>query len=826
MGEAYRARDTRLDRDVAIKVLPAHVQDHPQLKERFQREARVISRLSDPHICTLHDVGSEDGVAYLVMELLEGETLALRIEKGPLPLEEVIRYGAEIARALEHAHRYGIVHRDLKPGNVMITKNGAKILDFGLARSTSPAADATAEMALTQTGAVVGTMQYMSPEQLEGREADTRSDIFALGLILYEMATGNRAFAELDLPRMWPPALDRLVRLCLRKDRDERWQNALDLALQLEAISDQPEAPKRIGNRWLIPLAIAIALAGLAGGLLLRRGRAPAAPVRFEIFPPDGAFVPLHRQNSLLALSPDGTKLALVLAVDRTTRLWVRSLDSGEAKFINGTDGATSPFFSPESRFLGFQANGRLMKVDLAGGAPQTICRIATTGATADWGADGTILFTENAGAPGIVKRVPSAGGEPVEILSIPTQQQPRDVMRYRHPQFLPDRKHFIVWRRGPGLTGRGIEVRSLDRSVSKEVVAEAAKPRFVAPDLILNVREGTLLARRFDAGDLEVRGEPEAIASPVHHVAPTGVAIFDATPTTIAWQPQGAANELVWLDRNGNAIGKVGEVDGYQQPAVSPDGRRVAVSVVDSKGGFADIWFYDLERGGRDLITRQTGQEVTPIWSPDGSRIAYAADREGPPHLYMMSLDDRDKEVRLVGPDLVQTPSDWSPDGKEILFSKRTATGASDIFLVTVSDKVVRAVIASDADERDAHFSPDGRWIAYTSNESGRAEVYLASLQNAKQRVRVSREGGTAPRWCGPEFCYVNEKGELLALPVRRGARPEFGEPRTIARLEGASSAETDDDYSYDRRSGRFLVNRARSGRLAVPVNVIVNWR
>jgi Tol biopolymer transport system component len=862
MGEVYRARDTRLDRHVAVKVLPSHLSESAHLRERFEREARAISKLSHPHICTLHDVGRHDGIDYLVLELLEGETLAERLTRGPLSLNQVARYGAEIARALGLAHREGVVHRDLKPGNIMLTKAGAKVLDFGLARYATPvsltsqlSALPTEHKPITEEGSILGTLQYMSPEQLEGREADSRTDIFALGAILYEMTTGRPPFQAKSkasliasimehepasiaaMQPMSPPALDRIVHVCLKKDREERWQSAHDVALQLEAITEAPEVQRPSRAKWIATAAAAMAglLVGVfaARALWMRQGSNVGRPVHLSLLPPENAAVPLHiRQDTLLTVSPDGRNVAAVVTVGGQTHLWLRTIESDESRMLPGTEGGASPFWSPDSQMIGFHSRGGLRKIDLGGGPPQTICAISKTGAVADWGADGTILFVENAGARGVVKRVPAAGGKPVEVGALPPSPNPR--ARWRNPQFLPDGKHFLASARfgGTKTPVRGFYVRSLDGKLTKRLFEYAhSKVTFVSPDLLVFVREGALMAQRFDLRRLETVGDPMPVASPVHYFEPTGAALFDVSETVLAYQPTAAANQLVWVDRSGAVVGSVGGVDAFQAPSVSPDGRMVAVSTADSKTGFADIWIYDLSRGFRNRISPRVGFESFPVWSPDGSRIVYAADRAGPPHLHLVLLSDPEVEERLTEPDTIQTPTDWSADGKWIVFSKDSVTAGSDIWLLPLGgDRKPVPLIAGDADERDARFSPDSRWIAFTSDETGAAEIYLAALERPRLRVRVSIEGGNGPRWSadGTELYYINRRDELMSVPVRRGAQLDFGTPRVLARLEGsrAASSEIDEDYTLDHRTGRFLINRANTGPLAVPVKVIVNWQ
>ncbi|HEY0593085.1 MAG TPA: protein kinase [Thermoanaerobaculia bacterium] len=854
MGEVYRARDTRLDRTVAVKILPDEPSRSGELRARFEQEARAISSLNHPNICTLHDVGRHDGIDYLVMELLDGETLADRLMRGPLPLAQVIRYGAEVARALAQAHRRGIVHRDLKPGNIMLTPRGAKVLDFGLAKATDEAGGATLvsdaltrQKPVTAEGTLLGTIPYMAPEQVEGNAADARSDIFALGAILWEMATGKRAFGGKSrasviasilehepepvsaLIPLSPPALDRLIRIALRKDPEARWQNADDVALELEAVAEEGERSPTGRRRWVAVAALAgilgIAIGALAGWRSGARRNGERQPLKLSFFPPEGEFIPLHRQNVLLAISPEGRRVAFVGGAGGGSRLWIHSLDTGANEILPGTEGAASPFWSPDGTAIGFYAAGMLRRVDLGTKSVQGICSVSKTGAVSDWGPDGTILFVENAGAPGIVKRVKATGGTPAAVGGRPTAD-PRT--RWRNPEFLPDGKHFLAITNLIGPV-RAVYVRSLDGTMSKRLIETDSKVLFAPPHWIVQVRDGVLVARRLDLDRLAVSGDPITLAPAVHYFKPTGAALFDVSETTLVYQSQAAANQLVWLGRDGSAAGVLGEIEGLQAPAISHDGASVAVSIPDSKAGFADVWVYDLRRGFRNRVTQRDRFESFPIWSPDDRRLVFSADRRGPPHLHTLDLASQ-KEAELTGADVIQVPTDWSHDGTRIAFTKISVERGADVWMLPLATRKPQLVAGGDADERDGRFSPDGRWIAFTSDDTGKAEIYVVAADRPLSRSRVSPAGGKGARWNGEgsEIFYINGQSELVSVPVTRRAESlEFGAPRVLTKLEGtrASSAEIDEDYSYDPVSGRFLLNRANTGRLSVPTEIVLDW-
>src|SRR5271163_702016 len=764
MGEVYRAIDTRLDRTVAIKILPAHLSSNPEAKQRFEREARAISSLNHPNICTLYDVGHQDGTDYLVMEFLEGETLADRLVKGPLPPDQVLKYGIEICEGLEKAHRGGVTHRDLKPGNVMLTKTGAKLMDFGLAKSASlPGAAASAltltgpvaSRPLTQEGMVVGTFQYMSPEQIEGKEADARSDIFALGAVLYEMATGKRAFegksttsviaAILErnpppisaLRPMFPRALDNVVKTCLDKDPDERWQSARDLRTSLKWIAEGNGAgassavkhdPWRERAAWMLALALLCGLAFFAAG----HYRAPSAsdPVRFSVNPPEKAVfsgppnitVPVPQ----FALSPDGRAIVFVAnSSGADPVIWLRSVDQVTARPLPGTEHAQLPFWSPDSRWIGFFAEGRLKKISVAGGPVQVLADVADAFG-GSWGADDSIIFAKLSSA---IFRVSSGGGTVTAVTKVDTIMN-----AHRWPQFLPDGRHFLFHVQSGDPEHRGIYVGSLDGGTQNFLVHTESSALYASPGYLLYVDGDTLLGQTFDTAHLELKGEPFTVAE---HVGRSTGFNIGASASGTGMLAYAAAilqrGRLTWFDRAGNSLNSVGVEGDYSDFRLSPNGQTLAASLVDPKTWNPDIWLIDLMRGGPSRFTLTFGSTLNSasVWSPDGTRIVFRTNRNGQTELYAKSAAGGGNEEAVLtnetqhragmdSPNLVC--SDWSPDGRYIIGSVPQRSTGEDIWLIPLgADKKPFKLLGPPSDLIHANFSPDGRYVAYSSNESGR---------------------------------------------------------------------------------------------------------
>jgi serine/threonine protein kinase len=867
MGEVYKAKDTRLDRTVAVKVLPQHLSASSEVRQRFEREAKTISQLSHPHICALYDVGNQDGVEYLVMEYLEGETLAERLLRGALPTEQTLRYGIEIADALDKAHRQGIVHRDLKPGNVMLTKSGVKLLDFGLAKAVQPAASAspltslpTQAPALTAEGMILGTFQYMAPEQLEGREADARTDIFAFGAVLYEMATGKKAFSgssqaslisailrDEPLPisqvqLMAPPALDRLVRGCLAKNPEDRWQSAGDVGKQLKGIAEGSEAVlpgsgiarRRKGRERLAWLSFAAAaLAALLLALLpLRQRPAPSARFESSILPPEkNHFV---FRGSPLAVSPDGRRIAFTAeSADGTRRLWVRSFDAASAQPLPGTEGAMRPFWSPDSRSVGFFADGKLKRIEASGGSPQTLCD-APSGRGGTWNRDGVILFCPATQAP--IYRVSSSGGAAVPITSV---NRSKGEFGHSWPVFLPDGRRFL-YIAGLGRAARqqdrdGIYVGSLD---SREVrLLQPARGNVAyAPSSnpsrghLLFMRGATLLARPLDAGRLKLTGEATPVAENVEFFGAQSSGTFSVSDNGILVYGTGLGDpsQLLWFDRAGRQIESIGAIASYAHPRLSRDGQRIVFARSDSQTHFLDLWLHDLPRRISTRFTFEPAVNVFPVWSPDGNRIAFASNRTGVHEIYQRAASGSgEDELLLSSVGASSFPMDWSPDGDLLAFQAWDVEGKTglDLWIFSLKERKARPVLATPFREWSPQFSPDARWIAYTSDESGKPEVYVRALQGSSGKWQISSGGGSYPRWRrdGKEIFYIAADKTLVAVEVRAGSDIVTGMATPLFHTQIQS---TDIGFQYDVSADgqRFLINTIAPEENSA-ITVVQNW-
>jgi len=861
MGEVYRARDTRLDRTVAIKILPAQVSSDPVRKQRFEREAKTISSLNHPHICTLHDIGSQDGVDYLVMECVEGETLAKRLEKGALPLEQVLKFGSQIADALDKAHRAGIVHRDLKPGNIMLTATGAKLLDFGLAKPAAPLATlatmtvSKAHSPVTQEGMIVGTFQYMSPEQVEGKELDGRSDIFSLGAVLYEMLTGQHAFpgkSQLSVASailekepepigavkpMTPPALDHAIKKCLAKSFDERWQSASDLAGELKWIAESGSqnsatAPAMARTKtlerlaWMAAVACALA-AGTLGVLHWNRPAEKARVVRSYVKAPLSSGFLFSGQVSGFALSPDGLRLAYVaLNADGKGVLWVRPLDSLQAQPLSGTEDASYPFWSPDSRTIAFFAEGKLKKIEAFGGPPLTLCD-APIPRGGSWSQEGVILFAPNLNAP--LFRVSAAGG-PAAPVTRPDAA--KGEVTHRWPQFLPDGKHFLYLAGTPyGLKENptnSIVVGSLDAKEGKFVMHTHAGAMY-ASGHILFLRQNTLMAQPFDVRRLELTGEAFPVADPVREEETTIRSYFSVSQSGVLAYLDGsgeAARELVWLDRSGKKIGVVPGQDTYLMPRISPDGKKVAYTL----GGHGfDIWSYDLVRGVKTPLTFGSGSgqsNLFPAWSPDGQHIAYTSVRGGKFGLYQKSADGSGSEdVLLEGTDYVRYLNDWSPDGRFLAYQDNYS-GVSSIFVLPLrGEGGPRAFLQNQFTMVRSSFSPDGKWLAYGSNESGDLKVYVVPFPGPGGKWQVSSGGGDFPRWRrdGKELFYLSLDNKMMAAEVKAsGSSFAIGGARQLFETRAYRSQVGAFDVSAD---GQRFILAYEPGQPNEAITLVENW-
>jgi Tol biopolymer transport system component len=856
MGEVYKARDTRLERTVAVKVLPQHMSSSAEVRQRFEREAKTISQLSHPHICALYDVGREGETEYLVMEYLEGETLSERLAKSPLPLEQTLRYGQEIADALDKAHRQGIVHRDLKPANVMLTKSGVKLLDFGLAKAMAPAAPQSSltslptQHGLTQEGTILGTFQYMAPEQLEGKDADARTDIWAFGCVLYEMATGRKTFSGAthaslitaimsaqapsiaSVQAMSPQALDRVVKTCLDKDPERRWQSAADVGQQLRWIGDEPSsAPARPAARrreWLAwVLAAAAALA--AAVALLRTGdgnasRGYSGSVRSAILLPGMSTV------RALALSPDGTQLALV-ARDASGRnlLWVRPLDSSVARPLSGTENPSLPFWSPDGRSIGFFADGKLKRIDTLGEPPLTICDapVARGGA---WNQDGVILFSPVTDGP--LYRVDASGGKPTAVTKLDAK---RGESSHRWPVFLPGGKRFLylVASFGVPREGTGIYVGSLDSNEETLLVRAGANAAYVPPGYLVYYREGNLLAQRLDAKIERPEGEPFALAEDIQFFPQQQNALFSASLTgVLVSQPRSdtSVSQLTWLDRSGKVLGTLGPPANQSNPRIAPDGKRVALDIVDPQTGNIDVWIY---ASGGGLPTRMTSDpsiDSLPVWSPDGRRLAFMSLRRSHPDIYVTASDGASGEELVLESGRAKYVTDWSPDGRFLLFRASDATTNLELWTLPVGgDGKPIPFRRASYGVGHGQFSPDGRWIAYASNETGRSEIHVAPFPGPGSSWRVSTAGGTEPRWRrdGKELYYLAPDGKLMVVGVSTGPPFEADVAKPLFQVRRRERVSASDQYGYDVSADgqRFLVSAEIGEESAPPLSLVTNW-
>jgi eukaryotic-like serine/threonine-protein kinase len=862
MGEVYRARDTRLDRTVAIKVLPADLADNPERRQRLEREARAVSSLNHPHICTLHDIGHQDGVDYLVMEYLEGETLAQRLTKGPLPTDQLLRCATEISDALEKAHRQGFVHRDLKPGNIMLTKSGAKLLDFGLAKPTvaAPAAElttmATTSKPLTAEGTLVGTFQYMAPEQLEGRETDARSDIFSLGAVLYEMATGRKAFegksqASLiaailaaepapitSLQPMAPPALERVVKTCLAKDPDERWQTAHDLKLQLRWIAEggslagvpAPVVARRKTRERVLGLVALVALAAavLLGFLYFQRVPSVARAIRAYIKPaPNSSFI-LTGQPSGFALSPDGQRLAYVASTpEGRTLLWVRPIDSLQAQPLAGTEDASYPFWSPDSRFIGFFAGGKLKKIEASGGPPLTLSD-APLGRGGTWNREGVILFAPTVNTP--LHRISASGGAATPITTIDVS---KNETTHRWPYFLPDGRHFLYVAGTPfapkGNPTNAILAGLLDSKESKLLFYTHGNAIYAAGH-ILFLRQNTLMAQPFDPKRLELTGDAFPIADPVQEDESTLRSIFSASQDGLLAYLEGASGgdrKLIWVDRSGKKLGEIPEADAYVSPRISPDGKRITFTLTSF--GY-DVWSYDMARGVKTRLTfgsasAQANQNA--VWSPDGRRIAYTSIREGKFGLYLKPSDGSgSEEVLLEGIPQSRYLSDWSPDGKVLAYQGSHQGTLSSWMLPLSGERKPYPFLPSQFTQIQASFSPDGKWVAYCSNESGELKVYVVPFPGPGGKWQVSPGGGCAPRWRrdGKEIFYLSPDNKLMAAEVK--ANESSFEIGAVQPLFETRPYRTVINGSFDvSADGQRFVIAYEAGQPTAAITLVVNW-
>ncbi len=861
MGEVYRALDTRLNRTVAIKVLASHLSSSPELKQRMEQEARAISSLNHPQICQLYDIGSQDGTDFLVMEFLEGETLADRLKKGPLPLNEVCRVGIAVAEALGMAHRNGIVHRDLKPGNVMLTQKGAKLMDFGLAKPVGLQAAASGSVPaftaagtisgpspitpLTSAGTIVGTIQYMSPEQIEGKEADARSDIFALGAVLYEMTAGKRPFegkSQLSLASSilekdpepvgalkpgTPLAFERVLNTCLQKNPDDRFQSAHDVKLELEWIAAEKAAPvapaapaagKKERLFWIAALVVAIVLAAVAASILSR----PAASTRTTrtlINPPEKTALNLSGDfGGPPVLSPDGASLAFTAASSEgKTLIWVRPMNALDAHSLPGTEAAIFPFWSPDSRSLAFFAEGKLKTIELSSGSIQLICD-STLGRGGAWGADGVILFSPNPTAP--LMRVSANGGTPVALTKIDAGQY----TSHRWPFFLPDGRHFLYSAIHHDASRSGndaIYYASVDGKENRLLLRTPSNAIYAAGYLLF-ARGAQLMAQPFDPSSGKLSDEPRAVANGVVNDSSTWhMAASGSADGLLVFASGGSAElQVSWVDRTGKPLGTViDKLPNLNNAVLSPQGDRIALQVAP---GTNDIYVFDIARKVRTRLTFGPVANLSPVWSPDGKWIAYSSNRGGNFSLYRKASDGSGAEELLYSADKDLFPTCWSRDGKYLLFFQRAPNAYAEVRALSLEGERKSSVIIPQGFA--PQLSPDGHWLAYVSIESGGNEVYVVPFGGGQGKWQVSANGGNAPRWSrdGKELYYVTPTFNIMAVPVAEtGGALQFGTAQTLV---GNWSTPPEPFYDVSPDGKKILLDTV-SQQVNQSVTVVTNF-
>ena len=871
MGEVYRARDTRLERTVAIKILPAHLSSNDELKARFEREARAASALNHPHICQLYDIGSQDGTAYLVMEYLEGESLAERLRKGALPLKQALEYGIEITEALAAAHRAGIVHRDLKPGNVMLTEGGAKLLDFGLAKAAPTLGGAavsamtpstptmtvaelsSAPKGLTQRGTVLGTFQYMAPEVLQGAEADARSDVFSLGCVLYEMVTGRRAFEgksqlsvltgilEKDpepvsrVQEASPKSLDHAVKGCLEKNPEERLQTAHDVKMQLKWVAEglgQKEAKPGRARPWM-----AWAAAGLAalvavglGAAYLRVATGESAAVRSSILPPAGTvFVTLLPSSGPAVISPDGMRLAFTAQDEKgKVLLYVRGLNSLTPQAVTGTEDAMYPFWSGDSRDIGFFASGKLKKVSASGGPVQELCA-ATSGRGGAWNKDGVIVFTASVQGP--LTRVAATGGKTSPATKL---EVARSENSHRWPHFLPDNRHFIYWARNSRGSGeQSLYVGSLDSEQTKLLMTGVTTATY-ASGYVLFMREQTLMAQAFDTKRLELSGEAEPIAEHVAVNGATGAPEFSASETgRLVYQSGDASGawDLVWSDRGGKSTAAVAQQERYYFPTLSPDNSQLAVALFNGAQGTADTWILDLKRETRSRLTFGPGTQVPGTWSADGKTVYYQSNEKGRNQMYAKAADGSGSaQLVLDDPGSSDIPSSMSADGRYLVFWRRSVEdpgGTYDLWVLPMfGERKPFPIVQTPFNDTSGRISPSGKWMVYQNNESGRAEIYITPFPGGGARWQVSTNGGVEGQWRGDgkEMYFLDPTDTIMAVDVDpTGSAPRLGVPHALFQATGLQRQVG--AYVAAKDGQRFLVNSGSTKHGTEPLTLVMNW-
>lgn len=858
MGEVYIAWDSQLERNVALKVLPSGFSSDTQRMNRFVQEAKAASALNHPNILTVYDVGTAAHGPFVVSELLEGETLREHMRSAVLPQRKAVDLALQIVHGLAAAHDRGIVHRDIKPENLFVTKDGRiKILDFGIAKlvqpkdNREPHTDMPTRRMNTEPGVIIGTTGYMSPEQVRGERLDHRSDIFSFGAVFYELLSAQRAFkgqsavetlnailnedpADLSATgRTISPALDRVVRRCLEKNREHRFRSAHDLAFALEAVSASGTpsdvslmsaslAPGRtsLRERLLWATAGLAILTSLAFGILYFRRVPPKADtLRFGVSLPENVAFTWDVEQHNLSLSPDGRSLAFIATHEGQSRLWLQSFDSLSPQSLAGTEGAYSPFWSPDSRFIAFFAEGKLKKIDASGSAVQTICELSQRDNVGTWGRDGTILFSGEESFQE-VHRVSAAGGQPSLLLK--TQQ---GEAYWFH--FLPDGRHFVFFRgTSGGGESNGVYIGSLDSTETRLLIAlPPTRVEYAPPGYLIYVRDGTLLAQPFDATSLRITGEPLVVVDRLPYFG-TGWAEFSVSETgVLAYMTDLGLRRLAWMDREGREIAQAGQPGQISGLWLSPDGQKVALAIDEPRNSKAQLWIHDFARGTRSRFTFGAGNEEQFVWSPDGRRAAffsYPPDITSNSTLRIKDFEDAGEGETPLEPGF-HMPNDWSMDGRFIIYTQNPPTTNFDLWVLPLfGDRKPFPFLQTPFTEGGARFSPDGRWVAFMSNESGQYELYIARFENPREKWRISSAGGYSPRWRrdGKELFYITADNRLMSVSVRPGKTFESDNPTALFKLGNSRSG-----YDVTADGKRFLFSTPVTQSQSSPFAVVANW-